>query len=503
MQNEPLPPLSLPTMALQPALAALAAIGQEHLLSFYSELPAAQQQALLAQVASIDLAGLPKLIDGYVKNKPAAAVSGSIDPVDAYALSGKRSASGAAWDRTAARQSGIALIGAGKVAAFTVAGGQGSRLGYDGPKGCYPAGAVTRKPLFAMLADWILAAQERFGKGNTIPWLIMTSPGNHRQTTEFFAANKHFGLRPQDVMFFPQGQLPSMEMGTGKILLAGPSEIALNPDGHGGSIKALYASGATKMLADRGIEQICYVQVDNPLVRVIDPLFLGLHAAAKDSSADMSSKFVAKTDPAEKVGLLCRVDGKTAVVEYSDAPVEMQARRNPDGSLVFSAGSIAIHVIARKFIERLNDGSGVSMPYHRAEKKVAFYDIARRTAVTPDKNNAIKLETFVFDALPLAASTAASGSITMETDRVDEFAPIKNADGNDSPATCSAIQTLRAARWLEAAGCAIPRKADGSPDCVLELSPRIAFDGDEVRSLVGTTLPRAIERGAVINLGSK
>lgn len=492
---------------LASATARLSAIGQAHLLSCVPQLTVLQQQALLEQVHSIDLTALPGLIETYIKSKPSVAVSGDITPVDAYALAGRRAVSGAAWDKVAARKAGVELIAQGKVAAFTVAGGQGSRLGYDGPKGCYPAGAISRKPLFAMLADWILAAQHRFSgtqsSSPTIPWFIMTSPGNHRQTVDFFSAHNFFGLRASDVMFFPQGQLPSMEMGTGKILLASQSEIALNPDGHGGSIKALHASGACKVMADRGIEHICYVQIDNPLVRVIDPLFLGLHASAADSSGEMSSKFVAKTDPAEKVGLLCRLGGKTTVIEYSDAPAEMQARRNADGSLVYSAGSIAIHAISRSFIERLNgaEAGSLCMPYHRAEKKVPYFDLATGKQISPDKANAIKLETFVFDALPLASSSSGRGSIAMETDRIDEFAPIKNADGNDSPATCSAIQTLRAVRWLQAAGCDVPHKPDGSPDCVLELSPRLAFDGDDVKSLIGSKLPRSIHRGAHLLLG--
>lgn len=483
------------------ALAMLASIGQEHLLDGFGQLPDAAKAALFDQLSSVDLAALPALIAQYVTAKPPVTLPADIRPVDAYALSGRTTQGARAWDRTAARGVGIDLIKTGKVAAFTVAGGQGSRLGFEGPKGCYPGGAVTGKPLFTMLADWILAAQERFcGPGTTIPWFIMTSPGNHRQTTEFFAANHNFGLRAEDVFFFPQGQMPSMDMATGRILLAGPGTIALNPDGHGGSIKALADSGSIRRMAERGVEQLCYVQIDNPLVRVIDPVFLGLHASAPDSSAEMSSKYVAKTEPGEKVGLLCRVAGKTAVVEYSDAPKQMQEQRNADGSLMYNAGSIAIHIIARSFLERLNSGTGFGLPYHRAEKKVPYYDPAKGVVVTPDKPNAVKLETFVFDALPLAKSDIARGSIVMETDRVDEFAPIKNADGADSPATCAQLQTLRAARWLEAAGCAVPKNAQGAPDCVLELSPRTAFDGDEVKSLIGSKLPRAIERGARLAL---
>lgn len=464
--------------------ARLAKVNQSHVLTFADRLAPSEREALLRQIDAIDLQGLPALIDAYVKRKPAAHASGAIKPAPFYALHG------GAWDRAASKARGIDLIARGQVAAFTVAGGQGSRLGYEGPKGCYPAGAVTNKPLFACLADWIIAAQRAWcPAGVVIPWYIMTSPINHEPTVAFFTQHRFFGLREQDVMFFPQGVLPSLEMGTGCLLLNQPHEIAVNPDGHGGSLRALFTSGALDDMARRGVEQISYTQIDNPLVRVIDPVFIGLHAHAPDSSGQMSSKMVRKAQAGEKVGVFCDVGGRTSVIEYSDLPEALAKEVDGQGVLRFLAGSIAVHVMSTAFVRSLNTApGGFSLPFHRAEKKVPFIDLQTGQRVEPKANNAVKLEAFVFDALPLSER-----SIVLETDRIEEFAPIKNADGPgaaDSPSTCRAIQTQRAARWLSAAGCRVPYDPSGAPDCVIELSPLRGMEsGDLTRDNVPMAIP--------------
>lgn len=477
------------TTDLSALRARLKGAGQDHLLTFEARLSDAERGVLLEQIKAIDLAALPRWIEAYVKHKgdTGAASTGAIEPAPYYPLRP------GAFDRAAYRAKGEALISAGKVAAFTVAGGQGSRLGYEGPKGCYPAGSVTRKSLFACLAEWILAAQRKWGSGKVIPWYIMTSPINHEATLAFFEQHAYFGLAKRDVMFFPQGVMPALEMGTGRILLDQPGAIALAPDGHGGSLRALHTSGALADMRARGVEHLSYTQIDNPLVRVIDPTFIGLHAFAPDSSAQMSSKMVTKAHAGERVGVFAKVGGKTQVVEYSDLPESLAKAVNPDGSLRFAAGSIAVHVIGVAFLESLNRaGAGFSLPFHRAEKKVPFIDLASGRRIEPKVNNAVKLETFVFDALALCER-----SIVVETDRVEEFAPIKNAEGSDSPATCSATQTLRAARWLEAAGCRVPFTPSGEPDCVIEVSPLRAMESADLKD---GSAPRAIPPGASVAL---
>ena len=264
--------------------------------------------------------------------------------------------------------------------------------------------------------------------------------------------------------------MPAFSM-DGRLLLGEKDSLALSPDGHGGSLRALDKSGALADMRKRGVEHLSYFQVDNPLVHCIDPLFLGLHAL---TGSEMSSKTIPKAGPLEKVGNFVIGDGVLQVIEYSDLPEELAKQTNPDGSLRFNAGSIAIHALAVSFVERLNHGGQLKLPWHRAEKKVPYVD-DKGQAVKPDKPNAVKLEQFVFDAIPLAKN-----AIVYKTDRAEEFSPVKNAEGTDSPATCRRDQVRRAARWLRGAGVAVPEKA-GEPDATLEISPLYATSEEQLR----------------------
>ncbi len=476
--------------------ARLRAVGQEHVLKFEPRLTPEQRSALRSQLATLDLERLPDLVKRYVLAKPEFAVPDGVEPSPYYSLENPEGSVGGgsecAWDPSAARARGEGLVRAGKVAAFVVAGGQGSRLGYEGPKGCYPAGGVTRKPLFQMFAEQIEAVQNRYA--TIVPWYVMTSPLNHQATLAFFEQNRYFGLSSDNIMFFPQGTLPSLDIRTGAMLMTAAHEVATNPDGHGGSLRALQQSGAIADMKRRGVEHISYFQVDNPIVRVIDPVFIGLHADPERSSAEMSSKMIPKAYPEEKLGLFCATravggEAKIEVIEYSDLPKELQSQRLRDGSLRFLAGSIAVHVLSVGFVERVNTDSTFDLPYHRAEKKIPCIDPTSGEAVVPTSNNGVKLERFVFDALPMCRR-----SVVLRTDRVEEFAPIKNATGLDSPASSRDIQTARAARWLAEVGVGggVPRKADGTPDCVLEIDPRRYLEaGDLTRMKPASVTPGA------------
>lgn len=466
----------------------LEAADQSHLLKFYPELDAAGREGLVRRIREIDLESVPALVREYVQTRPEPPVLGNVEPAPYYPNSPGSPVR--RWDAQKFRRAGEDLLRRGRVAAFTVAGGQGSRLGFEGPKGCFPGGAVTGKTLFAIFAEGLLAAGRKYGRA--IPWYIMTSPLNHAATVAYFEENGYLGLSRGDVMFFPQGVMPSFEMGTGRILLAAKDEPATNPDGHGGSLKALHASGALADMRRRGVEHISYFQVDNPIVRVVDPTFLGLHAAAPDSSGEMSSKMIPKVSAEEKVGVFCSVDGRVRVIEYSDLPAELAAQRLPGGGLRFLAGSIAVHAMSVEFVERLNTESGFELPYHRADKKVPHVDLETGRGVNPEKPNGVKLERFVFDALPLCRS-----SIVYETDRIEEFAPIKNATGVDSVESSRRIQTQRAARWLTPRGVEIPRGGDGEPDCTIEISPLTALEPGD---LEGKSLPKSIGRGEKVSL---
>jgi UDP-N-acetylglucosamine/UDP-N-acetylgalactosamine diphosphorylase len=299
----------------------------------------------------------------------------------------------------------------------------------------------------------------------------MTSRLNSRETERIFRRNDYYGFARENVFMFEQGTLPNFGL-DGRILMADKGEIACSPDGHGGSLKALYESGALHDMKKRGVEFISYFQVDNPLVNIFDPLFIGLHAL---DEAEMSSKALEKRGPKEKLGNFCIVDAKVKVIEYSDLPDELAERRNADGSLVFGLGSIAIHIINRSLVEKLN-AKGFSLPLHRAEKKIAHID-QRGDLVPPSESDGIKLESFVFDALPLA-----SNSIILETLRSEEFSPIKNAAGLDSAETARRMMAARAASWLEWAGVKVPRKADGTPACLVEIAPGFAVERGDIKA---------------------
>jgi len=467
----------------EPLRLALQKAGQSHLIETADTLTGLSQDRFTQQLESLDLGKMRELVQTYVKSTPTFEIPENTRPASYYPAD--PSSSRRAYEPSGFRRAGERLLAEGKVACFTVAGGQGSRLGYDGPKGCYPAGAITKKPLFQFFAEGILATQRKFG--GTVPWLIMTSPQNHEQTVSFFREHKYFGLREADVMFFPQGTMPSFDLESGQVLLAGPGELTASPDGHGGSLKALYASGSLDRLRERGVEHISYFQVDNPLVKVADAMFLGLHASAPDSSGQMSSKMLPKAYAEEKVGLFAEIDGHTQVVEYSDMPMELQRQTNEDGTLRFLAGNPAIHAFSVDFVEKVNTDPNFELPYHKAVKKIPYFDRTKGAMVTPSQPNGVKLERFVFDALPFAKQ-----SIILETSRVQEFAPIKNAEGIDSAQSSATLQTQRAALWLEAHGVKIPRKGDGSIDCVIEISPLTALEADDLNA---KNIPASIKPG--------
>lgn len=457
------------------AMRMLEQYGQDHLLAFYQQLDASVRAVLLDQIEQQDWPQLAELIDSHVTGKPDLGLPERMAPAPYYPYQPGPELS---VKYAEARRLGEQMIADGKVAAFTVAGGQGTRLGWDAPKGTYPATPIREAPLFGVFAEYLGKIADTHDR--PVCWYIMTSPANDADTRAFFEQHDYFNLNPSDVMFFAQGAVPSFGR-EGKVLLEAPGRLALNPDGHGGSLRALERSGALDDMARRGIEQISYFQVDNPSVKCIDPLFVGLHAL---DGAQMSSKMVAKAYATEKLGNFCLADGRMTVIEYSDLPDELAEQRDDDQQLRFRAGSIAIHMIAVAFVRQLNAG-GFALPWHRADKKVSHVDPQTGERVDPDGPNAVKLETFVFDALRLCQT-----SIVYETDRVEEFSPIKNAEGNDSPATSRQLQIERSAGWLESVGVRVPRRDDGMVDAVIEITPATAIEADDLRAV---DLPSSVE----------
>ena len=470
------------------ARTVLETCGQGHLLRFYNSIDDAQKAALLTDIEGVDWDEVTRLIDSHVRQRPTFEAPGDIQPPPIYPARDGGTQHDALpaelVERYAeAQRLGEQLLRDGKVGVFIVAGGQGTRLGFDGPKGCYPATPIRGATLFQTFAEQLHKAGQKFGVRP--PLYLMTSDVNDAATRDFFAKHDHFGLDPADVHIFPQAMMPAIDADSGQCLLAEKHRLALSPNGHGGSLKALATSGALADLRARGVEHLAYIQVDNPLVKAIDPLFIGLHAM---DSSEMSSKALPKREPLEKLGNFCIADGQLTIIEYSNLPEELARQTRDDGSLRFRFGSPAIHLLAVSFIGRINEGAGgFALPWNRADKKVPHIDLDSGRLLEPTEPNAVKLETFVFDAIPLCEN-----AIVLETAREEEFGPIKNAPEpglDDSPLTSKQLQVDRAHRWLNAAGIETPKGA------TIELTPLAAIAAEDVADL---NIETPVTDGAVI-----
>lgn len=451
---------------MHPLIEKYRRAGQGQVFAFFDRLNPQEREKLLAEAAEIDLQEIDQLNRTLIAKGGASALDLSGLAPAPYEKLPENGGDREAWQR--AKAEGEKALRAGRVAAFTVAGGQGTRLGFDGPKGTFPVTPVRGKTLFQVFAEKLRAAGRRYG--HPLHWFIMTSHQNHEATESFFKSHGYFGLDSQRVHFFRQGRMPAVSF-EGKILLESPGAIALSPDGHGGSLRALDRSGSLDLMEREGIDILSYFQVDNPLVRCIDPAFIGWHLRSR---SDMTSKMIAKAYPGEKVGHFCLLRGKTVVIEYSDLPPALQNEIDPaTGELRYLAGSIAIHILNRDFVRRMaRGGAEAAMPFHRADKKIATID-ATGNPVRPEKANGIKFELFVFDALPFA-----NHPLVIETRRADDFSPVKNADGVDSPRTSRDAQMRQFVRWLRASGASVHTDQTGLPAQPLEVSPLFGYDED-------------------------
>ncbi len=430
--------------------------GQEHVLRFIGELSEADAKFLLSQIESVDFPQLVELHRQLVIEKTAVAAEETIEPMradswEAFGIS----------ERASMANQGMRALRDGKVAAFLVAGGQGTRLGHDGPKGVFDIGLPSRKSLFQLQAERLLRLSRQSGK--TIPWYIMTSEENHDETTAFFKERRFFGIPEREIFFFKQGQMPVVDE-QGKILLASKGRLSMGPNGNGGCFLALSQSGALADMQRRGVEYVFFYSVDNALVRVCDPHFTGF---AIHSGAPAASKAVIKAGPREKVGVLCLRNGKPSVLEYSEMSEDMLEARSGDGKLRYAAANIAVHLFTRDFLET---HVAAALPFHVAHKKITFLD-ETGTSVTPTLPNAYKFELFMFDLFPLSGRMAA-----MEVIREEEFAPVKNRDGVDSPASARALVLALHRKWSLAAGLTETELANKT----VEISPLASYSGEGI-----------------------
>ncbi|KAI9817271.1 MAG: UDP-N-acetylglucosamine pyrophosphorylase [Pycnora praestabilis] len=456
--------------------------GQEQVFTFYDSLSTAEKASLYEQLYPINPQYIneitekalhpPKAYDEDQETKveplPDSAVASILDSQED--------------DIEKWYESGLDLIAENKVAVILMAGGQGTRLGSSAPKGCFNIGLPSEKSLFQMQAERIWKvqqlAQKKHGKGSVVvPWYVMTSGPTRGPTEKFFEEHKYFGLEKENVVIFEQGILPCIS-NDGKILLESKSKVAVAPDGNGGIYQALVTSSVLSDMRKRGIEHIHAYCVDNCLVKVADPVFIGF-AASKD--VDVATKVVRKRNAKEPVGLILLKNGKPDVVEYSEIDghtAEAKDSKQPD-LLKFRAANIVNHYYSFRFLETIPEWAH-HLPHHVARKKIPYVDTQKGETIKPEKPNGIKLEQFVFDVFPrLDLDKFAS----MEVKREDEFSPLKNAKGTgeDDPDTSKRDILQQGKRWIQAKGGVVVNEGD-SEDGV-EVSPLISYAGEGLEFL--------------------
>lgn len=473
-------------MDLNEARRLLDAHGQSHVLQFWDELSEPERAALLEDVASINFPLMDRLIETWVRAEPETEHFTTIEPVPVIPI-----VDPSRQDAKEALAAGEAALRAGRVGLFLVAGGQGTRLGFDGPKGAYPIGPITGKSIFHYHAEKILNLQRRYNC--VLPWYIMVSDTNGPDTRAFFEKHDYFGLDAEDVKFFTQRMVPCVDE-NGKFILEARHRLAKNPNGHGGSIPAIIENGIAEDARRRGVDTLSYFQVDNWAVKVADPYFIGYHVLHK---AEMSSKIHRKHEPRESVGVHCMCDGEYRVIEYSELDIYPQLLETDAlGNVVYYAGNPAIHIIDLGFIERVYANFD-EFPWHRAHKKIPFVD-AHGNAVSPDKPNGYKFETFVFDALRFTTHEP----VALEINAQGEYTPIKSFEGPNSVVEARHSMNQLWGSWLEAAGHSVTRNGSGEVTATLEISPAFALTASEFTERARDLKLEAADRMAIHPDGS-
>lgn len=395
------------------ALKKLKTYGQEQVLDRYNFLDDNKKQKLIKQIKNIDFDQIQELFiekDKKIDNKTCKITN--IEYVDKSKLSKEE------YERY--NEIGTKIIQEGKYAVVTMAGGQGTRLGYVAPKGTFKIGGGIDKSLFEALSDTIKEAREKYN--TSIPWYIMTSRENNNATEKFFEKNDFFNLPYEDVKFFKQGELPMLDT-NGKLMLDETGIIKLAADGHGGVFEALSKNGYIEDMKKRNIEWIFISGVDNVLAGLVDPIAVGLSVV---NNTLATGKSVVKRNPSEKVGVFCKKNGRPYVIEYTEITDDMANAKDKNGELLYGES----HILTNLFnIKALEDISKNKLPYHSAFKKAKYMD-KNGEIIKPEKPNAYKFEAFIFDAFESLDDMS-----ILRVKREDEFAPLKNAEGEDSPDT--------------------------------------------------------------------
>ncbi len=444
--------------------ARLQPFGQTHLLGFWDEMDEAGRRQLSEQIALIDFGLMAELLRGEDGQQGWEDLAARAELPPALGLNEFHH--GPEYEQ--AVEAGSQALRNGEVAMILVAGGQGSRLGFNHPKGMYNIGPLSHRSLYQIIIEHLRARARQFQ--TSIPLYVMTSPPTHQESQAFLRDHDYFGLDSRDLRLFCQGVMPAVDF-NGKLLLADKHRLFVSPDGHGGTVAALANNGCLADMQARGIKTVFYGQVDNPLLQVCDPALIGYHRLRQ---SEMTTQVVRKNDPLQRVGNVVSVDGRVQIIEYSDLPEKYARQTNPDGSLKLWAGSIAVHVIDVDFLARANDVPN-TLPFHRAHKKVAYINESGQL-VQPEEPNAIKFEKFIFDLLPLA-----DNAIVCEVDPAEGFCAVKNAP----PAASETPEHVRKAisdlhkSWLRECGVRVDEHI------TIEINPLFAVDQRQLAEKLG------------------
>ncbi|KAL8836629.1 MAG: hypothetical protein Q9170_002852 [Blastenia crenularia] len=477
--------------------------GQEQVFTFYDELSTVEKAGLFERLKSFD----PNYINEITEKALHPPKSHNedqevtLDPLPDTATASILDSKDE--DIQSWYSSGLELVSKGQVAVVLMAGGQGTRLGSSDPKGCFNIGLPSQKSLFQIQAERIwkvqqLAEKESGKKDIAIPWYVMTSGPTRLPTEGFFEEHKNFGLNKDNVSIFEQGVLPCIS-NDGKILLESKAKVAVAPDGNGGIYQALLTSNVRTDMRKRGIQHIHAYCVDNCLVKVADPVFIGF-AASKD--VDIATKVVRKRNAKEPVGLILQKNGKPDVVEYSEidnATAEAKDSNKPD-LLKFRAANIVNHYYSFRFLETIEDWAH-KLPHHVARKKIPCVKIETGEIIRPEKPNGIKLEQFVFDVFPL---TSLDKFACMEVKREDEFSPLKNAKGTgeDDPDTSKQDILNQGRRWVQNVGGSV--ESETAPEETgVEVSPLVSYVGFTGNHYTFSTFANGVTRVEKVSSSSR
>ncbi|XP_055627347.1 UDP-N-acetylhexosamine pyrophosphorylase-like protein 1 [Toxorhynchites rutilus septentrionalis] len=447
--------------------------GQEHLLKYWEELSEDQRCLLTKDIEELNLEEVNEFFARATSSlaEENLKLDDKMEPVREEQYLSISTTDKKQLERY--NEKGLEQIADNKVGVLLMAGGQGTRLGFAFPKGMFNVGLPSNKSLFRIQAERILKLQrlahDLTGKSGRIAWYIMTSEHTMYPTKKYFEENNYFGLSPDDILMFEQGSLPCYDF-EGKILLDQKYHVAKAPDGNGGLYRALRDRGILDDMERRGVSYLHAHSVDNILTKVADPVFVGYCA---EQNADCAAKVVEKSHPNEAVGVVCQVDGKYQVVEYSEITQHTAELQKPNGKLVFNAGNICNHLFTSDFLRKIGSTFEKELKLHVAKKKIPFVD-ETGTRCNPEKPNGIKIEKFVFDVFQFAEHF-----VTVEVPRDEEFSALKNADsaGKDCASTARADIYRLHRKYIEAAGGTV----EGT-EC--EISPLLSYAGENLEAVV-------------------